>query len=346
VRGFQNYGPNIDPRAGISLFGAIPFVQVFTASATWQNPLSLGLPARLITVVAVGGGAGGSSAICSSSGGVAPGGGAGGPGGAYARFQALVKQMAHQVTITVQSGGQPGGSQSVPYPTDESLAAIIGDGGGTASFGALAVATGGVKSSTSGASAEGGTATVTHAYGAYLAQNGSYGGNGQADGAGIGGYNNPAAGPGGGGGNAPYYGGPNYTGGAGGGFGSTATTGAGPAGGACVSHEGTPTSNEVFTAGNGANGASPFVRGFNWTTWLAPVGQGGAGGGGSSLGLTGAGSFSWFSNSGAGGAGGGFGAGGGGGGTANNYYPDLAGGGVVTGAGGQGGPAVVVVLTV
>ena len=111
--------------------GALRGVQVFTASGTWNKPLGV----TKVIVEVVGGGGGGNSG---NSVGCATG-GSGGSAGGYAKELIDVTAVS-SVPVTVGAGGAGALGGTGPL-SDPSL--IVGQPGGTSSFGAYLQATGG-----------------------------------------------------------------------------------------------------------------------------------------------------------------------------------------------------------
>jgi hypothetical protein len=109
----------------VSELGWYKDTQYFTASGTYTKPS--GLKFVVVAVVGGGGGGGGASTTAASQG--SGGGGGGGGGGAIAKI--LASNLAASTTVTVGAGGTVANNAS-------------GGSGGTSSFGAHAVATGGV----------------------------------------------------------------------------------------------------------------------------------------------------------------------------------------------------------
>jgi hypothetical protein len=138
--------------------GKIPDIQWFTTpgTATWNKPTG----AQVVQVVVCGGGgAGGSGAINTAS---TPSGGNGGAGGGVTQRVFTAADLTSMVTVTVGAGGTgaaaiTGTSSTVGNPTGSSYPAGVG---GSSSFGAYTIATGGGQGHGGGISSANGLATV------------------------------------------------------------------------------------------------------------------------------------------------------------------------------------------
>lgn len=349
MRGFQNFGANIDPRTGISLFGAIPQLEVFTVNGTWGNPLASGIPARLVTVLVIAGGCAGGQPIVGW--GQFAYGGTGGNGGAGAKFSALPHALSASVTVTVGQGGKNSAgvltwTKAAGVTPPANVGDVAGGLGTTSSFGTYATTTA-ASSNAYNVPGNVSTATLTGVSGS--TSNGGLGNAGTNQGAGPGGA---SALGGGGGGSGAYFG----AGAVSTVFPATAggNAGAGSAGSPSLSESissslNPPYPNVSVTVANGTPGAGSLATALalaqaNWTHWLAP--QGGGGGGGAGVQVTFLDYCNYRLTAGAGGNGGFAGGGGGGAGLVEGQENFEATSFEQGGAAGSGAQGVVVVLTV